>query len=125
MHEYSIASELVAIILERLKGENVGKVKEVHLRKGELMILSNKALHQAYAIITSGTILEGSQLLIEETKTSIACNSCGYSGKAKYSAGYHFIVPILTCPHCEAPAQIKEGKQLELVKLVVEDKSET
>lgn len=124
MHEYSIASELVAIILERLKGENVEKVKEVHLRKGELRVLSSEALCQAYEILTENTVLAGSLLVLEEIKTQIKCHCCGYSGEVEHREDlkYHFLVPLMECPDCKSPVEIIGGKELELVKLVVEDK---
>ncbi len=120
MHEYSIAGELVELILVRLDGQDVERVEEVHLRKGELLVLSTAALEQAYQLLSAETILEGSKLVIEEAKTRVECPGCGYSGGAECHR-YHFIAPILKCPSCGASVRIEQGQELELVKLVVED----
>lgn len=120
MHEYSIVSELVGLILARLDGQGISKVEEVHLRKGELLVLSTEALEQAYQLLSAETILEGSRLVIEETKAWVECPGCGYSGGAECHR-YHFIAPILKCPCCGASVRIAQGQGLELVKLVVED----
>jgi hydrogenase nickel insertion protein HypA len=124
MHEYSVASGMVEAILRKLKElKEVGKVKEVHLLKGELLHLSEPALIQAYEILTEGTPLEGSRLMIKEIKTQVECE-CGYSGRVKY---YDFgpgidLMPLLECPICGSPAKIKCGRELELIKLVIEEK---
>lgn len=123
MHEYSIASRIVEIIEKTIMEEDNVKVKEAHLNKGELRILSEKALKSAYQILTENTSLEGSDLVIQEIKTAVKCRKCGYQGKVPYykDIEYHFQVPILECPKCKSPAEIKAGKELDLVQLVVEE----
>lgn len=121
-----MANELVRTLLDRLAEEPVNRVREVRLRKGELLILSETALQSAYEILTERTVLEGSELIVEEVKVGIECTLCGYSGGIEYHKDleYHFIVPILTCPKCEGAVEVTEGKDLQLVSLVVEDVTE-
>lgn len=138
MHEYAVAEELIRAVLERLdervgvRGEGaadglVVRVREVHLRKGELRLLEDEALRQAYRVLSTGTALEGSQLLIEGVKSEVLCRSrsCNYRGPAKYHDGpsWHFIAPILACPHCGGPVELLRGDELELVRLVIEVES--
>jgi hydrogenase nickel incorporation protein HypA/HybF len=123
MHEYSVAEELVRAVLDELakRGLDGQELQEVHLRKGELRLLSDEALQQAYEIVALGTPLEGSKLVLEEVKAEVLCRGCGYSGPAAYpdDPAYHFVTPILACPRCGGPVELKSGRQLELVQLVL------
>ncbi len=56
MHEYSLAHALLEGLTEHLGRHPVqGRVKAVHIRKGELLILSEEALAEAWRILTEGT----------------------------------------------------------------------
>lgn len=125
MHEYSIASRIVETVKGNIKKEQAIRVKEVHLRKGELRILSEEALASAYRILTEGGELAGSKLVIQEVKTIVHCKECDYEGGVDYHQDleYHFTVPILECPKCGSLAEITKGKELDLVQVVVEDQS--
>jgi len=133
VHEYAVAEELVRAVLERLDGRGpvdgstAVRVKEVHLRKGELRLLADEALQQAYRLLTAGTALEGSRLLIEEVRSEVLCRSrsCGYRGPAGYhdEPGWHLTVPVLACPRCGSPVELLRGDELELVRLVIEVES--
>lgn len=123
MHEYAIAEELVRTVLTQLAKRGLGgvEVEEVHLRKGELRLLADEALEQAYRVLTAGTPLEGSRLILEEVKAEVACGGCGYHGPVEYSGdpAFHFTAPLLGCPHCGAPVEIVHGRELELARLVI------
>ncbi len=125
MHEYSIASRIVETVKETIEKEEAIRIKEVHLRKGELRILSVEALTSAYQILTEGGKLAGSKLVIQEVKTILHCSECNYEGGVDYHQDleYHFTVPILTCPQCGSLAEITKGKELDLIQLVVEDQN--
>lgn len=118
-----MASRIVEAIQKNL-GEKTGiTVKEVHLKKGELRILSEEALKSAYQMLTEATELAGSELVIKEVKTIVHCQACDYRGEVKYHEDkqYHFSVPILECPKCNSLAEIKEGRELDLTQLIVEE----
>lgn len=130
MHEYSVAEELVRAVLAQLaeRGLDLGKerVEAVHLRKGELRLLSDEALKQAYEILSLGTPLEGSQLVLEEVKALVTCKSCGYRGPVGYcdDLSFHFLAPILECPRCGGLVELVHGRELELVQLVLSSPEE-
>jgi len=115
MHEYALAAELVAAVQRALAGREVERVKEVHLRKGELRLVVDEALQQAYRLLTAGTPLEGSELRIEEVKVELGCRSCGYRGPAEYECA----APILECPRCGAGVELLRGRELELTRVTV------
>jgi Zn finger protein HypA/HybF involved in hydrogenase expression len=85
--------------------------------------LVDEALKQAYRILSAGTPLEGSILVLEEVKTEVGCMECGYRGPAAYpdDPACHFAAPILECPRCGAMVEILHGRELELKRLVLED----
>lgn len=113
MHEYSVVSELVTALLPRLEG-HAGKIISVHLKKGELRILSDQALISAFEIVSQGTRLQGATLEIEEVKAFIRCKACEYEGKAEYlrDEAFHFSIPVLTCPHCGSEVDVLFGREL-------------
>ena len=127
MHEYSLALSILDSLRARLAEEPVGgRIRKVHLRQGELLVLSREALAEAWRIITEGTELEGSMLEIELVPVRVRCPSCGYEGDAKYLAeeGWHFRVPVLSCPRCGARVELLEGRDLAVVALTVEEEVE-
>ncbi len=128
MHEYSLALSLLESLRTRLAEDPVrGRVKKVHLRQGELLVLSRDALREAWALVTEGTELAGSELVIEMVPVRVKCPACGYGGDAKYLAaeGWHVRVPVLSCPRCGARVDIVEGRDLAVVALTVEEGVET
>jgi hydrogenase nickel incorporation protein HypA/HybF len=124
MHEYSLAQGLLGSLLDYLREHPVpGRVKKVHVQKGELVILSEWALKEAFSILSEGTELSGAELVIENVPVRVRCPSCGYEGDARYltEEGWHMAIPILSCPHCGLPVEIISGKELAIVGLSIEE----
>ncbi len=124
MHEYSLAYGLLEALLEHLGSHPVGAhVRAVHVRKGELVILSEEALKEAWRILSEGTLLAGSELELEPVSTRISCQSCGYVGPAENldpGEGWHVQIPLLSCPRCGGRVDVLEGKELAAVSLSVD-----
>ncbi|QAA76002.1 MAG: hypothetical protein BIP78_0234 [Candidatus Bipolaricaulis sibiricus] len=124
MHEYSLAHALLEGLTEHLGRHPVqGRVKAVHIRKGELLILSEEALAEAWRILTEGTPVAGSELRIEKVPVQIRCPACGYEGPARYVSdeGWHFTVPVLACPRCGGRTEVVAGRDLAIVGLTVDE----
>lgn len=113
MHEYSVVTELVSGLLPQLDG-HPGRVKAVILRKGDLRILSARALVNAFEVVAAGTRLEGAALEIEPVAARVSCRACDYEGQAEIHKDdeYHFAVPVLTCPACQGEVDIVSGREL-------------
>ncbi len=113
MHEYSVVSELVSRLLENLEGID-GRILSVRLKKGELRILSDVALENAFEILRSGTRLEKARLQIETIPASVRCEGCGYGGPAAHldEEGLHASIPILACPRCGGTVDVTSGREL-------------
>ena len=119
-------SELVSRLLENLKGID-GRILSVKLKKGELRILSDAALENAFEILRSGTRLEEARLQIETVPTSVRCDGCGFSGPAAHldEEGLHVSIPVLSCPHCGGRVEVTSGRELLVDSVRVASTQET
>ena len=128
MHEYSLAHSLLEGLLEHLAGHPAeGRIVRVHVRQGELLMLSQEALQEAWRILSEGTPVAGSELVIEKVPVKVRCPNCAYEGKVQYLAGkgWHYTIPVLSCPKCEGRVEVVEGKDLAITALSVEDQEPT
>jgi hydrogenase nickel incorporation protein HypA/HybF len=121
MHEYSVACELVNALLPQV-GTIEGRITGVVLKKGELRILSDQALANAFELVAEGTPLETARLIIEPVSVTVGCPSCGYCGSVDRVSdeAFHFAVPILSCPRCGADVDLKTGRELFVDRLTVQ-----
>lgn len=124
MHEASIMSGLIGSVLEELRKYKISKVEEVNLTVGELTYLGDEQLEFAFEVLSRGTIMEGSKLVIEHEQVEVKCSHCGYEGEAEHIEDemYHTCIPTLTCPKCSERVEVKKGKICMInVKVVEED----
>lgn len=113
MHEYSVVIELIAGLLPQLEA-HPGQITAVFLSKGELRILSDRALQNAFEVVAQGTRLAGARLEIETIPARVKCPSCGYEGPAEHLRDdtFHYAVPVLTCPKCRLEVDLVAGREL-------------
>jgi hydrogenase nickel incorporation protein HypA/HybF len=125
MHEVSVMSSILDAVFEELKRHNVQKVEEVLLVIGDLTFLGEEQLAFAFEILTRGTLLEGSKLIVEHEPVEVICHSCGYTGKAESLEDEvnHNSVPTLNCPSCGQRVEVTKGKScmVRSIKVVEED----
>jgi len=123
VHEFSVTSQIVQSVLAEAEKRGAKKVNEVQLVVGKLTFLGLEQVRFAYEVLTKGTIMEGSKLVIEEQEGMVQCGNCGYEGDFKYQDDplYHVPVPTLTCPKCSNPVKIKAGKECTIrnIKMLV------
>jgi len=125
MHEYSVASEMIDALLPKLETIE-GRVVAVILKKGEMRILSDHALSNAFELLAQGTPLEGARLVVELVPVCVSCAACGYEGPVDHVSdeAFHFAVPILSCPTCQSEVDMKSGRELYIDSLTVQTPSE-
>lgn len=115
MHELSIAYSLVSTAEDAARKANAHRVTVVHLKLGLLSGVVKDALLFGYDIATEGTLLAGSRLEIEDVPVVIYCPSCD-AEQALES------IQSLRCPVCNTlTGDIRQGKELELVSLEIDD----
>ena len=122
MHEYSVVDELISSLVPRL-ADIPGTITAVFVRKGELRVLSDRALEHAFALLSQGTRLEGARLVVENVPAVVACVACSYDGPAKSYADEagHFAIPILACPQCGGAVTLRAGRELCVDRVAVVD----
>ena len=118
-----MTSQIVENVLYEAQKHNAKEVAEVHLLIGKLTFLGLEQVRFSYEVLTEGTIMENSKLLIETKDGVVKCGSCGYEGSFNYKDDpiYHVPVPTLQCPKCSGTVEIVGGREclIKSVKLVV------
>jgi len=108
MHEFSVMSQIVDLVLAEAKKRNAEKVQHVNLDIGEFTFLGEEQLRFAFEILTKDTIAEDAVLDISTKPGTIEC-TCGYTGSPERPDDIHSLAPILMCPKCGKIAKVKEG----------------
>jgi hydrogenase nickel incorporation protein HypA/HybF len=115
MHELSIAMNLVEIAETAARNAGVERVAVVQLRLGVFSGVVQESLLFAYDIVTEGTLLAGSRLIIEDLPLVIYCQHCQTERKLDN-------IQSLECPVCgTASNEIRQGKEIEIDYLEVAD----
>lgn len=114
MHELSIVNALVGMVEEKARAAGATRVTRVQIRVGALSGVVAEALRFSYDFGTTGTLLEGSTLAIEEVPVAIACLACGRD--VVLPGIQHFC-----CPDCGTPsARVTQGRELDLLSFEIE-----
>jgi hydrogenase nickel incorporation protein HypA/HybF len=126
LHEFSMATSLVETILERVQKNDVERVLEVELVIGKLTLLEVDQVTFCYNVITKGTMMQGSKLLVTENDIKVSCANCGYAGTMKFENDllYHMLVPTLQCPSCSSKVRIVEGNECIIKKVKYQKKKQ-
>jgi len=108
MHEYSVMSQIVELILAEAKKRDAEKVSHVSIEIGEYTFLGEEQLSFAFEVLTKDTIAQDALLDITTSRGTVECE-CGYSGAPTKPDDLHSLSPILKCPKCGKIATVKEG----------------
>ncbi len=114
MHEVSVVTSIVDAVLAELTKYKLEKVNSVVIQVGKLTNLGDEQMKFAYEIVTRGTVLEGSELVIEPIPVEVRCRSCDYCGPAKVLTDPDYdshAIPILSCPECGGEIDITHGME--------------
>lgn len=114
MHELSVAVSLVEVAERAARQAEAERVTQVRLELGALSGVHADALRFGYDVAVRGTLLEGSDLVIEEIPAAIACATCGETSEVEGWWPFQ-------CPRCGAPcATLARGKELQILDLEIE-----
>lgn len=92
MHEMGIVVSFVKTAEEYAVKNNAARVLKVVLQLGEISGIESRYLLEFYPVVVEGTMLEGSELLIETIEASVFCTDCGTT--------YNPTRTELKCPDC-------------------------
>jgi len=113
MHELSIATSLIEAAQEEAVKHRAAGVTAVHLRLGALSGVAKDALLFSYGLAAEGTLLQGSQLIIEEVPVMVFCAACRERRPIRSLQSF-------CCATCDAPATaVVQGRELEVVALEI------
>ena len=90
----------------------------LHVKLGPLAGVVRDALLFSYEVASNGTILEGSQLVIEDVPVVIYCSECQAEQRLES-------IQRFCCPVCGTlSSEVVRGRELEFVAMEIEDKEE-
>ncbi len=92
MHEMGIVISFCHIAQDYAEKNNATKVLKVVLQLGEISGIEARYLSEFYPVVVEGTILEGSDLVIETIEASVFCTDCATT--------YNPMQSGLKCPAC-------------------------
>ncbi|HQV68803.1 MAG TPA: hydrogenase maturation nickel metallochaperone HypA [Thermoflexales bacterium] len=117
MHELSIAHELVNIADEAARKAGATRVTRVHLRLGALSGVVKDSLLFGYGMATQGTLLDGSELVVNELPVVIYCDSPTCQREIELQGTQSF-----RCPACGQPAaKLVQGKELQIESIEIDE----
>ena len=114
MHELSIAMSIVDLAQEEAARRGA-KVTAVHFKLGALAGVVKTALMSSYEMACEDTLLQGSQLIVEEIPVMVYCSRCQM--RRPLSS-----IQLFCCAECGTPtSEVVQGKELEVVALEIEE----
>jgi len=98
---------------EQARQAGAKRIYLLRLRVGALSGAVPEALQFAFEALSSGTLMEGAELGIEEVPARFYCRICS----AEFTAGRMYS----ECPNCQqASGEIRAGRELELASMEIE-----
>ncbi len=120
MHEFSVVSQIVPVILEKAQEAGALKVLRVDMEIGELTFLVEEQLKYAFEMLFTGTPAEGAEIRFTTIRAAVECSKCGYRGGVEAVDTGIMRVPVLMCPTCREPAEPVSGKEFNVRDIQVE-----
>ena len=111
MHELSIASAIAQVAESQAAGR---RVVGVHVRVGHLRQVVPSALDFAFELVTQGTVLDGTQLELEQVPAAGVCRDCGAQTSLPQFP--------LRCARCGSlDVDVTAGEELTVEELEIEE----
>jgi len=108
VHDYHAVKALVERLTSEL--EDRERITEVRIRAAATY--SPEALEQAYEMLTQGTRLDGSRLVVEDLPDERECSACGHSWTVTRD---DLVGHLVVCPSCGTPSAIEGGSGIAVV----------
>lgn len=93
MHEVSIVYDVIQIVEENSKLNNINKVNKVFMKIGEFTCIDENSINFAFETLRKNTLCEEAILEVERVKGKAMCNVCNEE----------FIIDFTSklCPKCK------------------------
>lgn len=113
MHEFSIASQIVDVVLTEARRRYAKRILEVRIRIGRFSFVNPDQLRFSLeAIAGMEPTLDGAIFTISEEEAVAECIECGYRWVVEYEDNpvYHYSPPIVRCPKCDGVSKLIKGR---------------
>ncbi len=115
MHELSIMSNVLDIVLQHASQNGAKKVTKIHLCVGELSDYIPEWMQTYFDFVSKDTIAENAQLVVESIKASLQCDDCTKTFEFNKN-DWQF-----SCPYCNSPnVTIISGRELTIKSIEIE-----
>ncbi len=113
MHEMSYVVKFVNDAIDAAVAGDAKKVVSITVSVGEMTGVLPEYLYKYYPDAVRGTILEGSELIVDTVPVKTVCLKCGESYHPVKDNGY-------TCPHCgDSAGRVIAGRDVVLERVEV------
>lgn len=120
MHELSMAQAIVDTVLDAAQKNEAHDVLEITIEIGQLTMLNPEQLKFLLGVITEGTLLEGSEIIIEEIPVEIECQACDFKGQANTEGSDHYLTIVL-CQECGGGnVEVTRGRECNVKNIRIE-----
>ena len=116
MHEFGIVQQLIDALQHQLGHQGVTSVQAIRLRKSSAF--AEGPVHQAFEMLSPGTVLEGAELVIDEVSFNSVCAACGHAAVVTTD---DLIGHLFICPECGAGQEIDEARGLVILGITIDD----
>jgi hydrogenase nickel incorporation protein HypA/HybF len=117
MHELAIAQNIIEIVQQSVPVEQVGAVRAVRVRVGQLSGVVPDSLDFCFSVMVNDTGMRQASLAIEQVPTISECRDCAHRFPIEDLA---FI-----CPACKGTSlDLISGRELEVVEIELADDCE-
>lgn len=124
MHELSMAQAIVDTVIDAAEKNNATEVVEVTIEVGMLTMLNPEQLKFLLGVIVENTLLEKSEIIIEDVPVEIKCRNCEFTGLANTEGSDHYLAIVL-CPECgERNVEIIKGRECNVKNIKIEKSDE-
>lgn len=109
---------LVDAVLEASSALGAGRVTAIYVRLGTQSGVAEEALRLSFGMVTDGTPIAGTELVIDASSPIVCCDVCGHRGE---------LAPATPegCERCGSPVHVEGSRDLQLVGLEVSDEPTT
>lgn len=113
MHELGITQSIVEIAERTATEQQAKKVLSVTVEVGSLSGVVPEALEFCFEACSNGTLLEGTQLLIERIPAQARCRDCG--------SEFPLEELLACCPECDSAASdLLSGEELRIKEMEID-----
>lgn len=111
-------TSVVETVTESLAAYPSAKVLEVRLKVGALASVIPESLEFCYGIVTEGTPMEGSRLVVSVLPVVVHCAHCDQDAELDGIQSFR-------CPRCGEPCNdLRQGRELEIDSIEIDEAKE-